>query len=397
MVLVGRMGRLKRGIARAASLLGAVVFGTWAGVKGAVALIGASTVGDDFNQLLERLPKWAEWLFSTPWWVPAGLATSLTFFLIWLSWPREVIAPAHSAIIPLAPSTPTTHSEATGPISLLKAKFADERVRLIDLYVSSSPRREGVAMSNVEVVGPGLFLFGEGCHTFGLVFDNCNFVIVDRTKMIAGAVLFRASQFHNCRFSEITICANADQFADIQRQSPHLVFNVISERPPLAPPRYLAKAYIDPNPGHESNVPEYHAIPACDGQQAVIFLEFEMYLNSPGEHRWTKRKKILLAEYGKFYAGLWEIIRVPIMWKYESGDGLTAWYWGRKEQGRHSDFHICELPFRCRIIFKGPEGVSESTYFTVLNKGNRSLPTITDYYWNFGFKDEWEADDVNLS
>jgi hypothetical protein len=27
------------------------------------------------------------WLFTTPWWVPAALATMLTFFLIWLSWP----------------------------------------------------------------------------------------------------------------------------------------------------------------------------------------------------------------------------------------------------------------------------------------------------------------------
>lgn len=46
-------------------------------------------MGDDFNQLLDRLPIWANWLFSTPWWVPSILATALTAFLLWLSWPRK--------------------------------------------------------------------------------------------------------------------------------------------------------------------------------------------------------------------------------------------------------------------------------------------------------------------
>lgn len=51
-------------------------------------------MGDDFDQLLERLPKWADWLFSTPWPVPAVLAALLTAFLVWLSWPRAQGAPA---------------------------------------------------------------------------------------------------------------------------------------------------------------------------------------------------------------------------------------------------------------------------------------------------------------
>ena len=85
----GIMTSLRMGLARATTVLTTILLWTWLATKVAVTLIGASTVGDDFNQLVERLPKWAEWLFSTPWWVPTILATVLTCFLIWLSWPRS--------------------------------------------------------------------------------------------------------------------------------------------------------------------------------------------------------------------------------------------------------------------------------------------------------------------
>lgn len=81
------MSSVKLGLARAATLVGAVLFWVWLVAKGLVTAIGATTVGDDFDQLLERLPKWADWLFSTPWWVPGSLALCLTIFLVWLSWP----------------------------------------------------------------------------------------------------------------------------------------------------------------------------------------------------------------------------------------------------------------------------------------------------------------------
>lgn len=74
-------------------MVGAILFWTWAAIKSTVTLVGASTVGDDLDQLMyERLPRWADWLFSTPWWVPAILAFALTTFLIWLSWPRHTLA-----------------------------------------------------------------------------------------------------------------------------------------------------------------------------------------------------------------------------------------------------------------------------------------------------------------
>ena len=41
--------------------------------------VGRSTADDDARQLLsEKLPAWADWLFSTPSWVPAVCAVALT-------------------------------------------------------------------------------------------------------------------------------------------------------------------------------------------------------------------------------------------------------------------------------------------------------------------------------
>jgi hypothetical protein len=62
----------------------------WVVVPKAMDWVGRSTLPDDWRQLMdERLPQWAGWLFSTPWWVPALLATALTIWLMWASWPRQ--------------------------------------------------------------------------------------------------------------------------------------------------------------------------------------------------------------------------------------------------------------------------------------------------------------------
>jgi hypothetical protein len=105
------MTRLRLGLARAGTVVTTILVWTWLIIKIGVTVIGASTVGDDFNQLIDRLPKWAEWLFSTPWWVPASLATALTLFLIWLSWPRtfgaaSVVDKTGREAMPLAPDIP---------------------------------------------------------------------------------------------------------------------------------------------------------------------------------------------------------------------------------------------------------------------------------------------------
>ena len=51
--------------------------------------------------MADKLPKWVAWLFSTPWWVPALLATLLTACMIWVSLPRQ--RTATNAIAPQQP------------------------------------------------------------------------------------------------------------------------------------------------------------------------------------------------------------------------------------------------------------------------------------------------------
>src|SRR5947207_1636193 len=76
-------------LARAGALIFTILTAVWAILIWVSNWIGRSTVVDDYNQLVERLPAIVAWLLSTPWWVPAMLASILTVFLVWLSWPRS--------------------------------------------------------------------------------------------------------------------------------------------------------------------------------------------------------------------------------------------------------------------------------------------------------------------
>ncbi len=67
----------------------ALLLWLWAVLPKALDWVGRTTLPDDWEQLMaERLPAWTAWLFSTPWWVPALLAATLTFWMIWISRPR---------------------------------------------------------------------------------------------------------------------------------------------------------------------------------------------------------------------------------------------------------------------------------------------------------------------
>lgn len=84
------MNRMRLGLARLASLVGAILFWAWFVTQRIFSAIGATTVGEDWDLLVtEKVPTALGWLFSTPWYVPAGCAIALTAFLIWLSWPRK--------------------------------------------------------------------------------------------------------------------------------------------------------------------------------------------------------------------------------------------------------------------------------------------------------------------
>lgn len=83
------MNRLQLGLARAGTILLTLFLWVWFGVWWVVSFIGATTVSDDYDLLMARLPAIVQWLFSTPWWVPAAPASILTAFMIWLAWPRS--------------------------------------------------------------------------------------------------------------------------------------------------------------------------------------------------------------------------------------------------------------------------------------------------------------------
>jgi hypothetical protein len=127
------MTRVRRGLARAATIIAAIFFWTWLATKIVVTLIGATTVVDDYNQFIERLPEILAWLFSTPWWVPSGLATILTGFLIWLSWPMPRVSRADpgQAPAPSALTVPAQRPEAL-PSKLIARLTNSEREIIID-------------------------------------------------------------------------------------------------------------------------------------------------------------------------------------------------------------------------------------------------------------------------
>jgi hypothetical protein len=88
--------------------LNAVVW-IWAGVKFLLDWVGRSTVLDDFDALLDSLPRTVSWLYETPGWLPAVIATCLSVYLAWLTWPRK--------------STPEGYEEMLSQHRLLRSRL----------------------------------------------------------------------------------------------------------------------------------------------------------------------------------------------------------------------------------------------------------------------------------
>jgi hypothetical protein len=145
------MSRLRLGFSRVAAFVAAVFLWTWFLVQQAVMWIGASTVVDDFSLLVERLPRGVEWLFTTPWYVPAGLATALTAFLMWLAWPRAQFATTAPLGNPDLADTPAvsapSEAQPPPPVNICYCDFMfvaennikiGERWNLHDLYVTKT-------------------------------------------------------------------------------------------------------------------------------------------------------------------------------------------------------------------------------------------------------------------
>ena len=133
-------------VARALTLLGAFVFYGWAILKFVLDWVGRSTVIDDYNQLVDRLPLIVAWLVrTTPWRVPSLLALVLTVFLIWLSWPRRPQPfPMRESALPSAkPTTPANPLSATDTDDLRwLQELADDDDREMGNRVWQPPRQQ---------------------------------------------------------------------------------------------------------------------------------------------------------------------------------------------------------------------------------------------------------------
>jgi hypothetical protein len=111
--------------------------------------VGRSTADDDARQLLsEKLPAWADWLFSTPSWVPAVCAVALTAWLIWLSRGQVVPTANPAAEPPVAvladkPRVPPASLSASVPLAPEpppKVETAEERQAKHELGVFVAQR-----------------------------------------------------------------------------------------------------------------------------------------------------------------------------------------------------------------------------------------------------------------
>jgi hypothetical protein len=141
-VLIAPMTRLRTGLARVATLLATILIATWTAVKFVLDWMGRTTMVEDYQEFLKRLPKWAEWLFSTPGWVPATLASALALFLMWLSWPRERTEPAVARVDP--------EPDARQPAIAEKLAAATTRVERTS---ATSARRSSSYIKEISVHG----------------------------------------------------------------------------------------------------------------------------------------------------------------------------------------------------------------------------------------------------
>lgn len=59
-----------------------LAYGVLSMYTGARLVIDLLTLPDDVRAISARLPMWVQWLFSTPWWVPAALLVAISVGII---------------------------------------------------------------------------------------------------------------------------------------------------------------------------------------------------------------------------------------------------------------------------------------------------------------------------
>lgn len=68
---------------------GFLAYGIVAMYTGAKLVLDFLLLPGEIATVLESMPMWLEWLFSTPWWVPSLLLAVFTAFGIWLLVPDK--------------------------------------------------------------------------------------------------------------------------------------------------------------------------------------------------------------------------------------------------------------------------------------------------------------------
>ena len=206
------MTRIQSAIARVFTLLGTLFFGLWAIAQNLLAFLGATTADDDLRNLIARLPRWAEWLFSTPWWVPTALAILLTFFLIWLSWPRESEKP----IVTIAShnsenSENSSTSDVKNTYTATRKLFQNERLRPWDLNSGGSHLIRDKIFIDCVIEGPAVIGFISNIHMDNIILEteniDHNIIIIENDRLVVGIYGFQGCRFEGCTFIKIGIAA----------------------------------------------------------------------------------------------------------------------------------------------------------------------------------------------
>lgn len=72
-------------------VFGIALAGGWSAFQFVLLVVGASTLPEDYQLLVsDKLPRWLDWLFGTPWYVPGLIFIALTLWLIWITRPTHV-------------------------------------------------------------------------------------------------------------------------------------------------------------------------------------------------------------------------------------------------------------------------------------------------------------------
>lgn len=198
-------------IARIVTIFGAVILWLWVILQNFLFLLGITKADEDFLSLVSRLPRWAEWLFSTSPWVPAFLATALTGFLVWLSWPHQSEkATMQYALKPDLHLESPSAREQSNTFATRKL-FQNEHLRPWELTYRGGYLIRDKIFVDCVFEGPAMIGFISDIHMDNIVFDtnniDHNIIVLENDRYVVGIYAFQGCRFEGCTFISIGIAA----------------------------------------------------------------------------------------------------------------------------------------------------------------------------------------------